>query len=155
VTAKISIFERLRRSFLGGAPVGLQSDMQPPAIRREASGATRVQPAEAVALTASAEPAPEWPIADALPAPDETPERHPTDAVDPSGTDHIVAAAAEAAYAAHPGANPKTVAQMSQMLAAAQAALVSWTNAQTPGNQAAVSAALAALVAYEASAKAG
>jgi hypothetical protein len=66
-----------------------------------------------------------------------------------------VAAAGEAAYAAHPGANPKTVAQMSQMLAAAQAALVSWTNAQTPGNQAAVSAALAALVAYEASAKAG
>ncbi len=96
MTAKISIFERLRRSFLGGAPVGLQSDMQPPAIRREASGATRVQPAEAVALTASAEPAAEWPIADALPAPDETPERHPTDAVDPSGTDHIVAAAAEA-----------------------------------------------------------
>jgi hypothetical protein len=66
-----------------------------------------------------------------------------------------VAAAGEAAYAAHPGANPKTVAQMGQLLAAAQGALLSWTNAQTPGNQATVDAAIAALVAYEASAKAG
>ncbi len=65
-----------------------------------------------------------------------------------------VAAAGEAAYAAHSGANPKTVAQMGQLLSAAQAALVSWTSSQTPGNQAAVDAALAALVAYEASAKA-
>ncbi len=66
-----------------------------------------------------------------------------------------VAAAGEAAYAAHPGANPKTVAQMSQLLSAAQAALTSWTNSQTPGDQAALNAAIAALVAYEASARAG
>jgi hypothetical protein len=66
-----------------------------------------------------------------------------------------VAAAAEAVYAAHPGANPKTVAEMSQMLSAAQAALVSWTNSPTPGGQAGVNAAIAALIAYEASARTG
>jgi hypothetical protein len=65
-----------------------------------------------------------------------------------------VAAAAEAAYAAHPGADPKTVAKMEQMLNAAQAALVSWTNSQSPADQAALNAAVAALVAYEASAQA-
>ena len=64
-----------------------------------------------------------------------------------------VAAAAEAAYAAHPGANPKTLAQMSQLLSAAQAALVSWTNSPTPGEQAGLNAAIAALIAYEASAR--
>ena len=66
-----------------------------------------------------------------------------------------VAAAGEAAYAGHPGANPKTVAQMNQFMSAAQAALVSWTNNQTPGDLAAADAALAALVAYEASVKGG
>jgi hypothetical protein len=64
-----------------------------------------------------------------------------------------VAAAAEAAYAAHPGANAKTTAEMAQLLSAAQAALISWTNSQSTGDQAIVTAAIAALVAYEASAK--
>lgn len=64
-----------------------------------------------------------------------------------------VAAAGEAAYAAQPGANPKTVAQMSQLLAGAQAALITWTNSQSPGNQAALNAAIAALIAYEAASK--
>jgi hypothetical protein len=64
-----------------------------------------------------------------------------------------VAAAGEAIYAAQPGANQKTVAQMSQLLSAAQAALITWTNAQSAGNQAALNAAIAALVAYEAAAK--
>ena len=65
-----------------------------------------------------------------------------------------VAAAGAAAYAAQPGANAKTVAQMNQLLSAAQAALVSWTNSQSPSDQAALDAAIAALVAYEAAAKA-
>ena len=64
-----------------------------------------------------------------------------------------VAAAGEAVYAAQPAANPKVVAQMGQLMAAAQAALITWTNAQSPGNQAALNAAIAALIAYEASAK--
>jgi hypothetical protein len=66
-----------------------------------------------------------------------------------------VAAAAEAAYAADPGANPKTMAEMRQLLAAAQAALFSWTNSQSPADQAALGAAISALAAYEASAKTG
>ncbi len=65
-----------------------------------------------------------------------------------------VAAAGEAVYAAQPKANPKTVAQMSQLLAAAQAALITWTSSQSAGDQAALNAAIAALVAYEAGAKA-
>ena len=65
-----------------------------------------------------------------------------------------VASAAEAAYAAQPHANPKTVAELGRLLAAAQAALFSWTNSQSAGDQAALSATIAALVAYEASARA-
>ncbi len=64
-----------------------------------------------------------------------------------------VAAAGEAAYSVQPGANPKIVAQMSQLLSAAQAALVTWTNSQSTGDQAALNAAIAALVAYEAATK--
>lgn len=64
-----------------------------------------------------------------------------------------VAAAAEAAYAAQPGANATTVAEMSQLLAAAQAALLAWTNAARPTDQTAASIAIAALVAFEASAE--
>ena len=64
-----------------------------------------------------------------------------------------VAAAGAAAYAAQPGANPKTVAEINQLLAAAQAALATWSSSQSTGNQAAVNAAIAALVAYEAAAK--
>jgi len=63
-----------------------------------------------------------------------------------------VAAAAEAAYAAQPGANANTVAEMTQLLAAAQAALIAWTNSTSPTDQTAASIAIAALVAYEASA---
>ncbi len=62
-----------------------------------------------------------------------------------------VAAAADAAYAASPGANPKTVADMRQLLAAAQAALITWGNSSSPTDQVAASAAVAALVAYAAS----
>jgi hypothetical protein len=65
-----------------------------------------------------------------------------------------VAAAGEAAYAVQPGANPKIVAQMSQLLSAAQAALLTWTNSQSTGDQATLNAAIAALVAYEAATKA-
>jgi hypothetical protein len=63
-----------------------------------------------------------------------------------------VAAAGEAAYAAQPGANARSVAEMAQLLAAAQAALLTWTNSTSPADQTAVSAAIAALVAFEASA---
>jgi hypothetical protein len=76
----------------------------------------------------------------------------PQAAADLNGA-YNVAAAGEAIYAAQPGANPKTVAQMNQLLSAAQAALITWTNAQSLGNQAALNAAIAALVAYEAAAK--
>jgi hypothetical protein len=65
-----------------------------------------------------------------------------------------VAAAAEAVYAANPGANKQAITQMSELLAAAQAALVSWSNAPSPSSQSAVNAAIAALIAYEAAAKA-
>jgi hypothetical protein len=64
-----------------------------------------------------------------------------------------VAAAAEAAYAAQPGANANMVAEMSQLLAAAQAALLAWTNSASPTDQTAASIAIAALVAFEASAE--
>jgi hypothetical protein len=63
-----------------------------------------------------------------------------------------VAAASEAAYAAQPGANATTVAEMAQLLAAAQAALLSWSNSTNPADQTAAGAAIAALVAFEASA---
>ena len=42
---------------------------------------------------------------------------------------------------------------MSQLLSAAQAALVTWTNSQSTGDQAVLNAAIAALVAYEAATK--
>ncbi len=61
-----------------------------------------------------------------------------------------VAAASEAAFAAHPGANPATVAEMAQLLSAAQAALLTWTNSTSPADQTAANAAVAALVAFEA-----
>jgi hypothetical protein len=63
-----------------------------------------------------------------------------------------VAAAGEAAYAAQPGANAATVAEMAQLLAAAQGALLTWSNSTSPAGQTAASAAIAALVAFEASA---
>lgn len=63
-----------------------------------------------------------------------------------------VAAAAEGAYAARPNADPKTVVQLSQLLAVAQAAVTSWQASASPDDQALASAAVAALVQYEASA---
>ncbi len=62
-----------------------------------------------------------------------------------------VAAAAEAAYAAQPGAKPNTIAQLAHLLSAAQAAMLTWQNSAAPANQTAANAAIAALVAYEAS----
>jgi hypothetical protein len=62
-----------------------------------------------------------------------------------------VAAAAEVAYAASPLANPQNVAQAARLLAAAQAALLTWSNSTAPADQTAANAAVAALVAYEAS----
>jgi len=62
-----------------------------------------------------------------------------------------LAAAAEAAYAAQPGANPGTTAQLMHLLSAAQAALLTWQNSSAPSDQTAANAAIAALVAYEAS----
>ena len=61
-----------------------------------------------------------------------------------------IAAAGAAAYSAQPTADPKAEATMRQLLAAAQAALVTWTNSPTAGEQASLNAAIAALVAYEA-----
>jgi hypothetical protein len=61
-----------------------------------------------------------------------------------------VAAAAQAAYAAQPGANPSQVEHGRQLLAAAQAALLTWSNSTDPADQTAANAAMAALVAYQA-----
>jgi hypothetical protein len=63
-----------------------------------------------------------------------------------------VASVAEGAYAARPNADPKTVAQLSRLLAAAQAAVTAWQASTQPEDQAAASAAIAALVEYEGSA---
>jgi len=63
-----------------------------------------------------------------------------------------VASVAEGAYAARPNADPKTVAQLSRLLSVAQAAVAAWQASTQPEDQAAASAAIAALVAYEASA---
>jgi uncharacterized lipoprotein YajG len=64
-----------------------------------------------------------------------------------------VAATVEGAYAARPTADPKVVADLSRLLAAAQAAVTSLQASGTAGDQAAANAAISALVAYEASAK--
>jgi hypothetical protein len=61
-----------------------------------------------------------------------------------------VAAAAEAAYAARPGANPARVAQAARLLSAAQAALLTGSNSRSTADQTALNAAIAALVAYQA-----
>ncbi len=63
-----------------------------------------------------------------------------------------VASALEIAYAAKPGANPTVVAELSRLLASAQAALAAFSASTSSSNQAAASAAVAALVEYEASA---
>jgi hypothetical protein len=61
-----------------------------------------------------------------------------------------VAAAGQASYAAQPGADPAQVAHGRQLLAAAQAALLAWSNSTNPADQTAADAAMAALVAYQA-----
>jgi hypothetical protein len=58
-----------------------------------------------------------------------------------------------AAYAAQPNADPRAVATMQQMLAAAETGLIAWNNSPTPGNQAALNGLIAALISYEASVK--
>jgi len=63
-----------------------------------------------------------------------------------------VAAVAEGAYAARPNADPKTVAQLSRLLSVAQAAVTAWQASTQPNDEAVASAAIAALVQYEASA---
>ena len=63
-----------------------------------------------------------------------------------------VAGAAEAAYAAQRGADPATVAQLQRLLLAAQSAFAAWQTNQGSAEQAALSAAINALVVYEASA---
>jgi hypothetical protein len=63
-----------------------------------------------------------------------------------------VASVAEGAYAARPNADPKTVAQLSRLLLVAQAAVTAWQASAQPQDQAVASAAIAALVEYEASA---
>jgi hypothetical protein len=61
-----------------------------------------------------------------------------------------VAAAVVAGYAKQPGADPKKVAQSAELLAAAQAAILTYSNTTAPADQSAASIAIAALVAYEA-----
>jgi hypothetical protein len=63
-----------------------------------------------------------------------------------------VAAAIEGAYAAQPKADPNTVAEVSRLLQSAQAAVTAFGASTSSVDQAAASAAIAALVAYEASA---
>jgi hypothetical protein len=63
-----------------------------------------------------------------------------------------VASAANGAYAARPTADPKIVAQLSRLLAAAQAAVTSWEASAKPEDKAVADAAISALVSYEASA---
>ena len=61
-----------------------------------------------------------------------------------------VASAAEAAYAARSDADPKVVAQAVRLLAAAQAAVSAWVASSSSADQATASAAVAALLTYEA-----
>lgn len=63
-------------------------------------------------------------------------------------------AAAEMAYAAHPGADPAKVAEAHRLLIAAQAALLGWEQSKAPSAAAAAQAAAAALAAYVAAAPA-
>ena len=63
-----------------------------------------------------------------------------------------VAATAEGVYAARPDADPQKVAELSRLLASAQAAVTSWQASSLPSDQAIASAAISALVEYEATA---
>jgi hypothetical protein len=63
-----------------------------------------------------------------------------------------VAAAIESAYAAQPQADAKVVAEVARLLQSAQAAVTAFGVSTSSVDQAAAGAAIAALVAYEASA---
>jgi hypothetical protein len=63
-----------------------------------------------------------------------------------------VAAAVENAYSVQPNADPKAVAELTRLLASAQAAVTSIQTATGPVDLTAANGAIAALVAYEASA---
>ncbi len=63
-----------------------------------------------------------------------------------------VAATAKGVYAARPDADPTKVAELSRLLASAQAAVAVWSASSLPTDQALASAAISALVEYEASA---
>lgn len=63
-----------------------------------------------------------------------------------------IAVALESAYAATPKADPKVVAEASRLVSSAEAAVTSFTSSTAPADQAVALAAIAALVAYEASA---
>jgi hypothetical protein len=66
-----------------------------------------------------------------------------------------VAATVEGDYAARPNADPKKVAALSRLLSVAQAAVASWQASALPADQAIASAAISALVEYEATATPG
>ena len=85
-------------------------------------------------------------MAAALPACTLTPAQQTTDAT----MAFNVAAAAEAVYAAQPNADPKKVAEAARLLSGAQAALLTWSNSSAPSDLTALNAAVAALMAYEA-----
>jgi hypothetical protein len=63
-----------------------------------------------------------------------------------------VAATVEGAYAARPAADPNAVAELSRLLASAQAAVAAWQASSSESDQAIANAAIAALVEYEATA---
>ena len=63
-----------------------------------------------------------------------------------------VAAALQTAYAAKSSADPKVVADLTRLLATAQAAVASWETSTSSTDEALANAAISALVAYEASA---
>jgi len=62
------------------------------------------------------------------------------------------AATAEGVYAARPNSDPQAVAEVARLLATAQAAAMAWQSSAKPEDQAIASAAIAALLQYEASA---
>jgi len=61
-----------------------------------------------------------------------------------------IASVGVSVYAADPHANPQRVAELKALLSGAQAAVQSWAASGSSGDQAAASAALAALVSYQA-----
>jgi len=63
-----------------------------------------------------------------------------------------VASGLQSVYAAQPAADPKIVAELSRRLAAAQTAVTTWQSSTRPADQALASAAIAAVLDYEASA---